>query len=82
MATGITWTPVIPRIFVNSRWLDEYDPTLIKYSGLAPGLVGVWQVNFIVPDYVPDSDAVLVVITMKDRIGSSPGMATTIAVKR
>ena len=81
-AEGIISTPAMPNVFVNSRWLNDYDPSLILFSGLAPGLIGVWQVNIIVPDYVPDSDNVLVIINMKDRFSIGQGMATTIAVKK
>ena len=34
-------------------------PSFVQYSGLAPGLVGVWQVNVKIPDEVaPTTNAV------------------------
>jgi hypothetical protein len=33
------------------------------YSGLTPGLVGVFQVNFRVPEGTPDGDAILNAVT-------------------
>jgi uncharacterized protein (TIGR03437 family) len=82
VAQGIISTPVMPNVFVNSRWLNDYDPSLILYSGLAPGLIGVWQVNIVIPDYVPNSDNVLIIINMKDRFSVGQGMTTTIAVRK
>lgn len=35
----------------------------VSYAGLAPGLVGVYQINLIIPSGVPDGDAQLEVIT-------------------
>ena len=41
-----------PFVVVAGKRLDDAD---ILYSGLAPGLVGVWQLNIRIPDTVPPS---------------------------
>lgn len=61
------------------------DPSQILYFGLAPGLVGVWQLNVKIADTVPPSATIPVVITVND-IASNQGpggtrIVTTIAVK-
>jgi uncharacterized protein (TIGR03437 family) len=77
----LIWTPAKPRVFLYSRYLDDAD---ITFSGLAPGLVGVWQINIKIGDFVPDGNAVPVVVFMYDiPSGSATGsVRTTIAVKR
>jgi uncharacterized protein (TIGR03437 family) len=50
---------------------------VIQYSGLAPGLVGLYQVNVQVPPGVPSGNDVQVVIT----IGGSTSNTVTIAVQ-
>ncbi len=81
-ATGLVWTPVMPRVAINGIWLPESD---IQYSGLAPGFAGVWQINVKVPETTPDGD-VFVVVVMYDRPSGDPShsgaIVTTIAVKR
>jgi uncharacterized protein (TIGR03437 family) len=41
------------KVFINSDFVPQGD---IEFSGLAPGLVGVWQINVKVPANVPPGD--------------------------
>ena len=49
----------------------------VSFSGLAPGFVGLYQVNVPVPDNVPSGPAVSVVVT----IGGVNSNTVTIAVQ-
>ena len=51
--------------------------TTMPYSGLAPGLVGLYQINVQVPDGVAIGDAVPVVIT----VGGNDSNTVTVAVQ-
>ena len=42
-------------------------PAEVLYSGLAPGLTGVWQINVRIPDEAPASPGVPAVITYENR---------------
>jgi len=56
----------------------------IEYTGLAPGLVGVWQINVRIPEkFVPViPNAVPVLLQYRDRFSLEQGMkVTTIAVE-
>jgi uncharacterized protein (TIGR03437 family) len=41
------------KVFVNSDFVPQ---SSIQFSGLAPGLVGVWQINVKIPANVPPGD--------------------------
>jgi len=58
-AQGAIETGQTPQVFINSDYVPAAD---VKYSGLAPGFVGLWQINVIVPSDVPPG-AVIVFIT-------------------
>ncbi len=49
-ATGPTPTTSTPQVVIGSAFVPS---GYVKYSGLAPGLVGVWQVNVQIPNTVP-----------------------------
>ena len=49
----------------------------VPFSGLAPGLAGVFQVNAVVPDTAPSGDAVPLIVTMND----VPSNTVTIAIR-
>ncbi len=75
-------TPVKPRVFFNSSQpLPDGD---VQFSGLAPGLVGVWQINVKVPEHAISGDN-FVVVFLRDRPSGDPSgknpIVTTIAVK-
>ena len=42
-------TPQLPQVIMGTDFVPAAN---IKYSGLSPGLVGVWQVNVLIPDTV------------------------------
>jgi uncharacterized protein (TIGR03437 family) len=48
----------------------------IGFSGLAPGFVGLWQLNVKIPDNAPTGNAMPLVISLGDKTSS----ATTVAV--
>lgn len=84
-APGALPTDLKPRVFLNSRWLDDAD---ILYSGLAPGLISVWQINIRIPDFVPPGNN-LILVTFYDRDSRRSGnpdnpqrLNTTIAIQR
>jgi uncharacterized protein (TIGR03437 family) len=52
-------------------------PAQVIYSGLTPGLIGLYQVNAQVPEGVPRGDAVAVAITVSNSISN----IATIAVR-
>jgi uncharacterized protein (TIGR03437 family) len=46
----LIWTPMLPKVFINSGYVaDDH----IQYSGLAPTLIGVWQINVKIPEATP-----------------------------
>lgn len=51
-------SPLLPanpdlKVFINSDFVPQ---SSIQFSGLAPGLVGVWQINVQIPSNVPPGD--------------------------
>ncbi len=91
-ATGQTPAPAQVRVYLgNSGFVDE-TPLLpgesnggnfIKYSGLAPGLVGVWQVNVQIPQATaPNVQTILALVLngVADPNANSPYRAT-VAIK-
>jgi len=48
-STGPLPTPQVPALIMGAGFVP---PANILYSGLAPSLVGVWQVNVLIPDSV------------------------------
>ena len=53
----------------------------IQYSGLAPGLVGVWQINVRVPTTVTAGNQVPVVVFLQNVASNPGGIQTTIALR-
>jgi uncharacterized protein (TIGR03437 family) len=51
-------------------------PATVAFSGLTPGLVGVWQLNIMIPPNAPVGNAVPVVIKMNKRVTN----LTTVAI--
>jgi uncharacterized protein (TIGR03437 family) len=52
-ASGLTPTPYTPQVIIGSAADNNPLPaSYIQYSGLAPGLVGVWQINALIPSTV------------------------------
>lgn len=87
-AAGVTPTIDTPRVLVGTGFVPDAN---ILYSGLAPDLIGVWQINVKIPDNVAPSNAVQVVVQYRDKLSNlqnpqttqNPnGITTTIAVKQ
>jgi uncharacterized protein (TIGR03437 family) len=80
--TGPLSTAVTPQILLG----DVYVPAAnIQYSGLAPTLVGVWQINFQVPATAQAGNSVPIVVLMNSIPSNNPSVpsqiAATIALK-
>jgi uncharacterized protein (TIGR03437 family) len=81
--TGAVPTETLPRVVIGSGFVPDSD---ILYSGLAPGLVGVWQINVRIPMTVPPNSATDVVVTLRSIPSNQPEsgggvIRTVIAVK-
>ncbi|MEZ5355156.1 MAG: hypothetical protein R2762_21190 [Bryobacteraceae bacterium] len=80
--SGAVPTNGLPRVIIGSQFVDPSD---ILYSGLAPGLVGVWQINVRVPITTAPSNAVIVAVVFNDIPSTNPQnptqIRTTIAVR-
>jgi uncharacterized protein (TIGR03437 family) len=70
---------VKPRVIINNAFVPDAD---ITYSGLAPGLVGLWQINVKIPDSVPPSSTITVFVQLRSINSPLPPVTTTIAVKQ
>jgi uncharacterized protein (TIGR03437 family) len=67
-ATGLSPTPYSPQVIIGSAASNNPLPaSFVQYSGLAPGLVGVWQINALIPDTVAPT-------------ASSPGLQTRVGI--
>jgi len=75
LATGITPTADTPRVVIGGVELQSTD---VQYSGLAPGLIGVWQINVRVPQEVTAGNQVPVVVYLR----SVPTQSTTFIALR
>lgn len=70
------------QVLVGTRFVDPAD---IQYSGLAPSLIGVWQINVRIPEWVAPSDAVDFVVLYRSRLSNLQNgtvLKTTIAVRQ
>lgn len=78
-AQGIINTPLAPVVFINAT------QSTVTFSGLAPGFVGLWQINVVVPSNVPPGNVNVVVAmggaisTQYPLLSGSP-LTTSIAV--
>lgn len=78
-------SPRAPTVIMNTGFIPDGD---IQYSGLAPTLVGVWQVNAKVPDNAPPTSAIappIQVIVVLDSVpsgGGGLGRPVTLYVKQ
>lgn len=57
------------------------DPSAIVYSGLAPTLIGVWQLTFVVPESAPSGPQVPFAATLSSIATTQAGQVTTIAIR-
>jgi uncharacterized protein (TIGR03437 family) len=86
LATGPLESPIRPRVFVNTQQAGALIECQVTYSGLAPGLVGVWQINAMIPATVPPNNASGLTVILSD-VASPPAGApaaarTTIAIRQ
>jgi len=70
IARGLYLTALNPTVTIGGV------PARVEFSGLAPGFVGLWQLNIVIPEDAPVGDAVPLVITMDGWTSNT----TTIAV--
>jgi len=82
-ASAATPAPSSPLVLIGSS-TTPVPAANIAYSGLAPTLVGVWQLNIVIPDNAQTGTSVPVRIcqnSIPSTDSSSPGGATTVAIK-
>jgi len=68
-----------PDVVINGRIVPAAD---VLYSGLAPGFVGLWQLNVKIPDTVPPGNNISVLVLLRSVPSQSPPVNTVIAVKQ
>jgi uncharacterized protein (TIGR03437 family) len=78
--TGLAPTVVMPQVQISTVSVPT---TNILYSGLAPGLIGVWQINVLVPTTVTAGQSVPVVVSLSSVPSNDPSsnLKTTIALQ-
>jgi uncharacterized protein (TIGR03437 family) len=76
-ATGPVPTAAHPEILLGGAFVPDAD---IQYSGLAPSLAGVWQINFQVPTTVAPGNAVPLKVLMNSIPSDNPSAPSQIAV--
>jgi uncharacterized protein (TIGR03437 family) len=85
-------TPFTPQINIAGQFVDDYprspgDPPVgqfVQFSGLAPGLVGVWQINVYIPMGVAAGSQVPILVfagSLPSNDFSQTAYRTVIAVK-
>lgn len=67
-----------PDVVINGRTIPAGD---VLFSGLAPGFVGLWQLNVRIPDFVPPGNSISVLVLLRS-VPSQNNLGTVIAVKQ
>lgn len=67
-----------PDVVINGRAVPAAD---VLFSGLAPGFVGLWQLNVRIPDFVPPGNNISVLVLLRS-VPSQNNLGTTIAVRQ
>jgi uncharacterized protein (TIGR03437 family) len=62
-------TAAMPTVMIGGQ------PAVVSFSGLAPGFVGLYQVNVTVPANAPSGDAVTLVLTINGVVSNTVTMA-------
>ncbi|MBK9169752.1 MAG: hypothetical protein IPM24_20145 [Bryobacterales bacterium] len=81
-AVGLIPTPIQPRVSLGPSFVPDDH---VLFSGLAPGLIGVWQINVRVPETVAPNSRVPLVVVYDSAPSAPPGAGTlfsTIAVSQ
>ncbi|MDX2268108.1 MAG: hypothetical protein NW208_08380, partial [Bryobacter sp.] len=69
-----------PNIAIGGNFLGT---EVVQFSGLAPGLVGVWQINVRIPDSVlPITDGNIIVVQLKSVLNTVAGIQTRVYIKQ
>jgi uncharacterized protein (TIGR03437 family) len=78
--TGLAPTVVAPQVQISTITVPASN---VIYSGLAPGLIGVWQIDVLVPTTVTAGASVPVVISLSSVPSTDPSsnLRTTIALQ-
>jgi uncharacterized protein (TIGR03437 family) len=68
-SSPLFYTAAATRVFLGADWLDcgatcAQGAGQVQFSGLAPGMVGVWQVNIQIPPNVAVNQALPLVVTL------------------
>jgi uncharacterized protein (TIGR03437 family) len=75
---GLVMTPDMPRVIIGTNFVADDD---VKFSGLAPNWVALWQINVRIPESVAPGNAVVVAVLYKGIPSNDPQrVRTTIAV--
>jgi uncharacterized protein (TIGR03437 family) len=89
-ASPLLSTPFTPQVAFGGLFTDEYPPgtgdppdktKFVSFSGLAPGLVGVWQINVQIPSAVPPGAQVILLVYAGSLASTDGSFVTTVAVK-
>jgi uncharacterized protein (TIGR03437 family) len=89
-ASPLLTTPLTPRVYMNGFPVDQFpqsnpcDPPSgqwVQFSGLAPGYVGLWQINVHVPGAAPPNSQVPLFVVMGSALSIDQTFTTTIAIK-
>ena len=84
-------SPISPRVLINGQYPEQYqtqpgDPTngqFVSYFGLAPGLVGVWQLNVQIPMGVAPGNNVQIEVNLNNVFDTdvNSGFHMSVAIK-
>jgi uncharacterized protein (TIGR03437 family) len=84
-SSGLVNTPNLPQVLLGSGSSAVFVPASnIQYSGLAPGFVGVWQINVQIPTTAPSGNVPITVFmnSVPSVDTANPGtVVTTVALK-
>jgi uncharacterized protein (TIGR03437 family) len=82
-ATAATPAPSKPLVLIGPSATTVPEANIL-YSGLAPTLVGVWQINLQIPDNAQIGSSVAIKVfqnSITSTESNSPGGSTTVAIK-
>jgi uncharacterized protein (TIGR03437 family) len=74
-ASGIFETGEKPRVLLNNVALE---PQNVQFSGLAPGFVGLWQINVLIPETQAAGNAIPISVQLRGIPSNNPQSPTQI----